>query len=70
MRNIACNELGVAEIEGLNCMIMSRARDYRYSFRGNVVTSHAAGPGSIPGWINLLVEVLPRISLSHMINVR
>ena len=25
-------------------------------FRGNIVTSHAAGPGSIPGRVNFLVE--------------
>ena len=27
--------------------------------RGNIVTSHAAGPGSIPGRVDFLVEVFP-----------
>ena len=29
--------------------------------RGNVVVSHAAGPGSTPGRINFLVEVFPQL---------
>ena len=29
--------------------------------RGNFVTSHAAGPGLIPGLVNFLVEVFPGV---------
>ena len=36
----------------------------------NIVTPHAAGPGSILGRINFLVEVFPGLSLNHKTNVR
>ena len=29
--------------------------------RGNVFASHPVGPGSIPGWVNFLVEVFPQL---------
>ena len=34
--------------------------------RGNIVTSQAAGPGSIPGRVSFLVEVFPGFSLRHV----
>ena len=36
--------------------------------RGNISTSHAAGPGLIPGRVNLLVEVFPGFSLNRKAN--
>ena len=38
--------------------------------RGDILTSHAADPGSIPGRVNFLVEVFPGFSLNHKTNVR
>ena len=38
--------------------------------RGNIVTSHAAGTGSIPSTVNFLVEVFPVFSLNLKTNVR
>ena len=37
--------------------------------RGNIVNSHPAGPGSIPGWVSFLVEVFPGFSLNRKTNV-
>ena len=37
---------------------------------GNIVTSHAAGNGSIPGRMNFLVDVFPGFSLNRKTDVR
>ena len=44
--------------------------DHRWWWRGNIVTSHAAGPGLIPGRVNFLVEVFPGFSLNPKTDVR
>ena len=38
--------------------------------RGNIVTCHAAGPGSIPGRVNFVIEVFLWFSLDRKVNVR
>ena len=38
--------------------------------RGNIATSQAAGPGSIPGRVNFLFDVFSGFSLNRLTNVR